>query len=181
MWAACTALLAALACVVLSARRYRALLSLEDGVAFSDRLGRGSLGRLELLRSSLVEGYGLELVNAVLEAPDQRTAVFGLNEVGSELKFLLSGAHELPRSAARIALAFGGVLAVLQLIGWLQGSGGGLVSAWICLGAGLAAGLTCSLFAGRSAVHARAQLAGWSRAIRALGAAADARFAGRPG
>jgi len=179
MWAACTALLAALACVAISVQRYRALLALEDGVAFCDRLGHGSLERLRILRGKVVAGYALELVSAVLDARDLRGAVFGLNEVGSELKYALTGAHELPRSAARISLGLGAVLAVLQLIDWLRGTPSGLGFALVCLVAGLSAGLVCSAVAHRSAIQARTQLAAWTRAIRILGAAAEARF-GQP-
>lgn len=180
MWAAGLACVLALLCVWAAVCRGRRLRKLEDGRAFKDRMGRGSLARLRKLRGQVDHGPGRELLEAVLEARSERQAIAELNAVVGELKFELSGAHEVARSGGRIALAGGGMLAAVQLIQFLQG-GATLASALVCLTAGLAAGLLCTALARSAQSRARAQMEAWGQVTRRLSQISRDRFASSGG
>ncbi|MEZ4371671.1 MAG: hypothetical protein R3B07_12635 [Polyangiaceae bacterium] len=111
----------------------------------------------------------------MLDSKTSRQAVVEVNAVVGDLKFQLAGAHEVAKSASRIALAGGGMLAVVQLIDFLRG-GGTPTPALVCLCAGVAAGLICTGLAKSSQTRARAQLEAWGNVTRRLSEVSRERF-----
>lgn len=175
MLSAALACLLAVACIWASVRKSLRLNAVADGREFRDRMGHASVPRLEQLRGQLDSGPGRDLLDAVLDSQTAHQAVVEVNVVVGDLKYQLAGAHEVAKSASRIALAGGGMLAVVQLIDFLRG-GGTPTMALVCLVAGIAAGLICTALAKSSQTRARAQLEAWGNVTRRLSEVSRERF-----
>ncbi|MCA9626364.1 MAG: hypothetical protein H6718_36810 [Polyangiaceae bacterium] len=175
MLSAALACVLATACIWAAVARNRKLNAVADGREFRDRLGHASVPRLAQLRDQVASGPGRDLLDAVLDARTPRQAVVEVNVVVGDLKYELRGAHEVAKSASRIALAGGGMLAVVQLIQFLRG-GGTPTTALICLCAGVTGGLVCTGLAKSAQTRARAQLEAWGHVTRRLAEVSRQRF-----
>ncbi|MCA9629846.1 MAG: hypothetical protein KC766_19375 [Myxococcales bacterium] len=176
MWAAVLAWVLAVSCIVAAILRGRRLSGLQDAREIRDRMGHASLERLELLREQL-GGPARELLDGVLDAGSQRQVIAEINAVVGDLKYELVGAHDVAKSASRIALAGSALLAVLELIRFLRGTGS-VALLLTCVAAGLVGGLVCTALARSAQTRARGQLDAWNHITRRLTEVSEARFQG---
>lgn len=125
------ALIAAL-CVAWSAQRLRAARRFDrDGAPeLLSALGHGGRDRAERVASEHAEEWAtVSALREVLDAPTHEYGVALINEQLSDVERDLDIGAELPRASARIALAAGTALCVLEIARGLPH--GGLVLAWV--------------------------------------------------
>ena len=144
-------------------------------------LRRGAArGALREVAARLPESELRGVVLGVLDAPTREPAVAALNEGVSKLSHELSVGSEVPRSAARICLATGTLVAIVLVAIRLPVDGGRAmapaVSAFV---AGVAGAIVCALVGRAAGDRARRQRDAGAELIRllerALPGAANAR------
>ena len=130
-------------CLAAAVRRWRSLLRM--GPRRLEPLGGAALAtRPEVARAAarlLGEHAAEELLHDVLDAPSRRHAVAELNEHLSEAARSIDLGAEVPRSAARVALATGTLLGVIELVRTLPGGGVSVGWALGAFGCGAASAL----------------------------------------
>lgn len=158
MWIIGLSLVIAAACLWVSARRLAELP--RPGSGDAERAAAELRRRPDRERVAHVlallppESETAAVLQAVLEAPTREHAIAEINLQLSEVSRRLKVGAEVPRAAARIAMASGTVLALVRVAtGYAETAA--LVSAVTTFAIGLAAGLVCAQLgrlAGRRAV-----------------------------
>ncbi len=156
MWYAASAALAGAACIYASVIRLQRVRRLRDHAAekLYASVNRPSRERLlALVATHSTDSVTVKLVRGALEAKTRDHAVAELNEVLTEVGGELDRGAQVPKSAARIALASSAVLAVVGIAQGLPRGAGSLVEPMVALGIGIAGALTCAQL-GRSSERA---------------------------
>ena len=163
------ALLIGLAAVAVSVRR---LMRLAEPAGAHPEAVRRSLGvpdpkRARAVAVELPPSEARELVLAMLDAPSRSHAIAELNEQMSRVAGRLQIGAEVPRVAARVSMASGTVLAIVELARTLP-SGAHMTAPLAAFAIGLTAGIVCLEVGRRASLRLRRQAAGWNALGRAL-------------
>ena len=176
MIAAALACLLSCACLMLAVQRWRALGRAGTATIASAR-GQSARSRVEQRAVALLgRDAGAELVVAVLEAPSRAHAVAELNEHLSDAAAGIETGATVPRSAARVALASGTLLSLVQIARELPAAHASATWPLVAFGSGLIAALGCGQLgrlADRRAQDLRRDWNDLARALRAHFPAAD--------
>jgi hypothetical protein len=158
----------ALVCVGFAVRRWRALARNPTRTTASAgaRSGRDRLERRAV--ALLGADAGVQLVNAVFEAPSRAHAVAELNERLSEAQATIEAGATVPRSAARVAVATGTLLALVQVARDLPTGQNSLIWPLVAFGVGLAASGVCGQMGRLADCRAQALRRDWNDLSRAL-------------
>jgi hypothetical protein len=158
----------ALACVGFAVRRWRALAHIPARTTASAgaRSGRDRLERRAV--ALLGADAGVELVNAVLDAPSRAHAVAEINERLSDARATIEAGATVPRSAARVAVATGTLMALIEVARDLPTGQSSLTWPLVAFGAGLAASGVCSQMGRLADCRAQALRRDWNDLSRAL-------------
>lgn len=173
MLAALVAAAVVAACVWASLRR---LSRLRAGLGAEIERHAGALGRVrtreQLRRASAAlppDGALARLLGALLDADGRAAAVAELNDAVSELSSELAIGAEVPRAAARIALAAGTAAAVVVVAARLPGEGvAALVPATVAFALGVGGAAACSWIGRVAGEWARRQREAGNELLRAL-------------
>ena len=109
-----------------------------------------------------------ELLRAVMAAPSRAHAVAEVNDRLFDADRELQAGASIPRSAARIALATGALLGIVQLARTLAGPAPMLASALASFGIGLVSALVCWNLGRLADSRAQAQREAWNELSRGL-------------
>jgi hypothetical protein len=162
------ALLAGTLCVAVAVRRWRMLLRLsprpQPAPGASSARARAELAAAELVGPQAAA----RLVSDVLDAPTRKHSVAELNERLSDAAREIDVGREVPRSAARVALASGTLLAVIELVRTLPEGQASVKWALVAFSCGLASAMG-TRYAGRLADSRAEQLReAWNELARML-------------
>ncbi len=168
MIAAALACSIACACLLLALRRWQALAqtapSSTSSASQTDPRGRVERRAVALLGADV----GAELVRAVLEAPTRAHAVAELNERLSEARASIEAGATVPRSAARVAVASGTLMALVEVARNLPSGQGSMVWPLVAFGVGLVASVACGQMGRLADCRAQDLRHAWNELSRAL-------------
>jgi len=161
------ALVAAMLSVWSALRRLKSVARLAASAQASDGLERAS--RARVLQRLAPESPMGSLSREVLEAPSERAAIATLNEALGDVARELDVGREVPKSATRVALATGTLLALIEIGRLLpQGAARALPTAGGSFAVGLVGASLCLLIARGADDRARSARDGWDRLGRTL-------------
>ena len=167
MVALALAVVVAAACVWLSAKRLALVTLIERGAVASDGLDRAS--RERLFAKLPPDGPLARTAAEVLSAPSHQAAVATLNEALGDVARELDVSREVPKSATRVALACGALLALVELGRRLPDDGASaLAGALPPMAAGAVGAAICLILARSAEQRGRRARDGWDRLGRIL-------------
>lgn len=155
------------ACVSLSAKRLALVSRIEREAVASDGLERASRDRLF---AKLPPGGALaRTATEVLAAPSRAAAVAALNEALGDVARELDVSREVPKSATRVTLASGALLALVELGRRLpDGAASAMAGALPPVAAGVVGAAICWSLARVAEQRGRRARDGWDRLGRIL-------------